>query len=56
MPKNKEFKNFDSMMRKLVSVPHDQIKAVLDEEKREKAAKKRKSKTPASGRVSDTKA
>lgn len=55
MKKSKEFQVFDETMRKLISVPHDKLKAALDAEKREKQ-KKRKSKTSASGRASDTKA
>ena len=52
---SEEFENFDSTMRKLMSVPHDEIKAALDEEKREKARKKkRKAKKPsASGHAPD---
>lgn len=41
-----EFENFDAMMRELIKVPHDKLKAALDAEKEEK--KKRKSKTSAS--------
>lgn len=37
--KNPEYKKFDDAMRKLVSVPHDKIKAKLEAEKK---AKKRK--------------
>jgi hypothetical protein len=47
--KNSEFQNFDDTMRKLMSVPHSEIKAKLDAEK---AAKKKPSKKRASGRVS----
>ena len=47
--KNDEFATFDATMRKLIAVPHDRLKAALDAEK---AAKKRKSKTSASGRAS----
>lgn len=46
---NPEFKNFDDTMRKLVSVPHDAIKAALDAEK---AAKRKPAKKRASDRVS----
>lgn len=42
MKKNQEFENFDAAMRKLISVPHDKIKAELDAEKQQKAAKKTK--------------
>jgi hypothetical protein len=38
--KNKsEYKSFDRMMRKLLSVPHIEIKAKLDAEKAAKKAK-----------------
>jgi hypothetical protein len=37
-----EFENFDSTMRKLISVPHSEIKVKLDAEKAAKAAKKKK--------------
>lgn len=47
-----EFDNFDSTMRRLISVPHETIKAKLEAEK---AAKKRKPKTSASGRASGDK-
>jgi len=46
-----EFDAFDATMRKLISIPHDKLKAALDAEKAEKK-KKRKSKTSASGRAS----
>ncbi len=47
----KEFRDFDNVMRKLLKVPHSEIKAKLDAEKRAKT-KKRKAKEPsASGRV-----
>ena len=41
MKSNNEFNNFDATMKRLIRVPHDEIKAKLDAEK---AAKKRKSK------------
>lgn len=47
--KSEEFERFDNTMRKLIKVPHSKIKTKLDEEK---AAKKRKPKTSASGRAS----
>jgi hypothetical protein len=52
--KTSEFEKFDRAMRKLITVPHDAVKAKLDAEKRAKA-KKRKSKTSASGRASRAK-
>jgi hypothetical protein len=50
-----EFDNFDRTMHDLMSVPHDEIKAALDAEKRAKAKKKkRKVKKPsASGRAAN---
>jgi len=48
-----EYENFDRTMRDLVKVPHSEIKAKLDAEKK---AKKRKSKKPsASGRAASGK-
>jgi len=45
-----EFKKFDEKMKKLMKVPHSEIKAKLDAEK--KAKRRKKSKTSsASGRV-----
>jgi hypothetical protein len=41
--KNTEFDKFDSTMRGLLRVPHSEIKAKLDAEKK---AKKRKAKKP----------
>jgi len=49
--KQTEFENFDRTMRELIKVPHSEIKAALDAEKREK--QKRKTKKPsASGHAS----
>jgi hypothetical protein len=45
-----EYDKFDSTMRKLLSVPHSEIKAKLDAEK---AAKKRKPKKTSASRVSN---
>ena len=53
MKENKEFERFDKTMEQLLKVSHEDLKAALDAEKAEK--KKRKSKTPASGRVSRAK-
>lgn len=39
-----EFDNFDSTMRKLMSVPHSEIKAKLEAEKAEKAKKAKRQK------------
>jgi hypothetical protein len=44
-----EFDRFKNFMQRLVAVPHSEIKAKLDAEKREKQARKAKR---ASGRVS----
>jgi hypothetical protein len=55
--KNSEFENFDQTMRKLISVPHGEIKAQLDAEKAQKAKRNPKKRgrpigsTRASGRV-----
>jgi len=45
-----EFKNFDRTMRSLLKVPHSEIKAKLDAEKKAKKRKKSK-KSSASGRA-----
>lgn len=36
-----EFEKFDSTMRKLIAVPHSEIKAKLEAEKAKKAEKKK---------------
>jgi hypothetical protein len=41
---SREYKNFDRTMRELIKVPHSEIKAKLDAEKR--AKQKRKAKKP----------
>lgn len=46
--KNPEYDKFNSMMDRLLKVPHSEIKAKLDAEK---AAKKRKAKRASSSRV-----
>jgi hypothetical protein len=46
--KTSEFSNFDRTMRQLMKVSHAELKAKLDAEK---AAKKQKPKTSASGRA-----
>jgi hypothetical protein len=51
--RNYEYENFDATMRQLMKVSHTDLKAKLDAEK---AAKKRKPKTSASGRASRDKA
>lgn len=50
--KSSEYEKFDQTMRKLISVPHTELKAKLDAEKREKQKRKAKKKPSASGRVS----
>jgi len=44
MKQNSEFDNFDRTMRKLIAVPHSELKAALDAEKR--AKQKRRAKKP----------
>ena len=41
MKKTEEYKKFDAMMDKVLSVPHSEIKAKLDAEKEEKRKRKR---------------
>ena len=41
MAKRNEYRRFDATMRKLVAVPHSEIKAKLDAEKAAKWRKKR---------------
>jgi hypothetical protein len=53
--KNKEFENFDNTMKQLISVPHSEIKAKLDAEKREKDKKRKAKKPSVSGRAGDDK-
>jgi hypothetical protein len=45
MKKNDDFKRFDALVGELLKVPHSEIKAKLEAEKKEK---KRKPKAPAS--------
>jgi hypothetical protein len=47
-----DFDKFTNFMQRLVAVPHSEIKAKLDAEKRAKK-RKRTSKTSASGRASN---
>jgi hypothetical protein len=47
-----EFERFENMLDALLVVPHSEIKAALDAEKKAKERKKRKSKSSASGRAS----
>lgn len=52
MRDNSEFQAFDQTMRKLMSVPHSDIKAALDAEKAaKKQERKAKKKPSASGRA-----
>lgn len=58
---NPEFDNFDRTMRKLMTVPHSEIKAKLDAEKAAKSKRPKKrgrpigSSRPASGHASNDK-
>jgi hypothetical protein len=45
--RSEEFESFDRTMRKLVSVPHSEIKAKLDAEKVEKQGRKANKKASA---------
>jgi hypothetical protein len=47
-----EFEKFDNFMRRLIAVPHSEIKAKLDAEK--KAKKRKKARASASGRALST--
>jgi hypothetical protein len=52
MPKDKsEFEKFDAAMHRVISVPHEKLKAALDAEKAEKQKKRKAKKPSASGRV-----
>lgn len=54
MSHSREFDTFDATMRKLISVPHDEIKAALDAEKAKKPQKKkRKAKEPSASDHAD---
>jgi hypothetical protein len=52
MKRGSEWVNFDTVMKQLISVPHEEIKAALDAEKAAKQKKKQKAKKQpsASGR------
>ncbi len=47
--KSNEYANFENLTRQLVSVPHSEIKAKLDAEK--KAKERKKSKKPCASRA-----
>lgn len=51
MSKNREYDKFDSTMRALIAVPHSEIKAKLDAEKRAKEKKRKPKRHSALGRV-----
>jgi len=54
MKRSEEFENFDRTMRELIRVPHSEIKAALEAEKRSKARKKkRKAKKPSADRAAN---
>jgi len=55
MNKQSEFENFDHAIREVLKVPHAEIKAKLEAEKKEKKRKKSK-KSFASGRASNDRA
>jgi hypothetical protein len=42
MTKNKEYENFERAATELLKVPHDEIKAKLEAEKKAKKAKRKK--------------
>jgi hypothetical protein len=44
---NPEYDKFNAMMSRLIAVPHSEIKAKLDAEKREKARKRKPKRTSA---------
>lgn len=48
MKKNSEYSNFDQTMRALIQVPHSEIKAKLDAEKKAKKRKKSRKSSSAS--------
>jgi hypothetical protein len=48
MKRNADFDRFNETMKRLIAVPHSELKAKLDAEK---AAKKRKSKRPSASRA-----
>lgn len=50
--KNEEYEKFDRTMRKLIAVPHSEIKAKMEAEKARKERLKRRAKPSASGRAS----
>ena len=43
---NREYQHFDQTMRELMKVPHSEIKAKLDAEKKAKKRKKHKKEKP----------
>lgn len=47
MTNSKEFQNFDKTMRRLMAVPHSEIKAKLDAEKANKKRRPRSNKLKA---------
>jgi len=50
-----EYDKFENFMKRLVAVPHSEIKAKLDAEKRAKQRKKRAKSSPASHASNDRK-
>jgi hypothetical protein len=51
MKNNPEYQNFEDLMIRLLRVPHSDIKAKMDAEKRTKAKKRKPKKPSASGRA-----
>lgn len=49
-----EFEKFDRTMRKLMSVPHDAIKAQLDAEKKAKTRRKKRASRASGGSSHDS--
>ena len=47
-----EYEAFDNLLRRVVSVPHSEIKAKLDAEKAAKNKRKKRAKTSPASRVS----
>jgi len=50
-----EFQNFDDTMRKLIQVPHSEIKAQLEAEKRKRERKAKRKPSASEGHASDKK-
>jgi hypothetical protein len=55
MKRKSEFQQFDSLVQRVLSVPHQQIKELLDAEKKAKAPKRKAKQPSASDRASGDK-